>query len=161
MVDNSLLVGQIIGRLQSSGLWLATAESCTGGLIAAALTEVPGSSNCFGYGLVTYSNRAKEQLLQVPPQVLQQYGAVSAETACAMAAGVRELAAADLGLSVTGIAGPGGATMQKPVGLVYLALATPKAVLEEGHNFAGNRQQVRAQTLQAALQMVKRYLEQL
>ena len=168
-----LLAEKIVARLTERGLWLAAAESCTGGLIAATITEIAGSSACFGYGVVSYSNQAKEQLLLVPKPILQEYGAVSTETASAMATGALRLSGADLALSVTGIAGPSGATPTKPVGLVYLALATHcrgepyspastnQDVLVECHQFFGTRQQIRAQTVEAGLQMIWEYVKRL
>ena len=109
------------------GLTLATAESCTGGLVAARLTSVPGSSDVFLGGVVAYANEVKEAELDVPAEVLAEHGAVSAETAAAMARGARERLGADVAVAVTGIAGPGGGTPEKPVGLVYLHAAGPAA----------------------------------
>ncbi|HWW75015.1 MAG TPA: competence/damage-inducible protein A, partial [Pyrinomonadaceae bacterium] len=115
---------EVVGlRLAVGGFTLATAESCTGGLVAHRLTEVPGSSNYFTEGVVTYSNEAKTRLLGVPAELIEAHGAVSAEVAEAMAVGVKQRAGTDFGLSVTGIAGPGGGSEEKPVGLVYVALA--------------------------------------
>jgi nicotinamide-nucleotide amidase len=102
-------------------LTITTAESCTGGLLAAVLTEVPGSSKVFERGIVTYSNEAKEELLKVGPQLIKAYGAVSGEVALAMAEGALELARASMAISITGVAGPGGGTAEKPVGLIFLA----------------------------------------
>jgi nicotinamide-nucleotide amidase len=151
-------VESIVALLIERKLQLATAESCTGGLLAAALTAVPGCSACFGYGLITYSNEAKERLLRVQRQTLEIYGAVSAETAAAMARGVMELAQADIGLAITGIAGPGGATAEKPLGLVYLGLAAKEQVIISKHNFAGNRDKVREQSVTAALELLWQFL---
>jgi nicotinamide-nucleotide amidase len=106
------------------GLHVATAESCTGGLVAAALTEIAGSSDVVECGFVTYSNAAKQTMLGVPPATLERYGAVSAETAAAMAAGALGRSQADLAVAITGIAGPGGGSRQKPVGLVHFAAAS-------------------------------------
>lgn len=150
---------RIIALLKEKNLTLATAESCTGGLLAGALTAVPGSSECFGYGLVTYSNEAKQRLLGVPDEVLVSHGAVSAECAFAMALGARQLSGADIALSVTGIAGPGGATEQKPLGLVYICLTMATPGLLEKHVFTGNRDEVRAQTVAAALELILYCLE--
>jgi len=149
---------QIVLLLCEKKLQLATAESCTGGLLAAALTAVPGCSECFGYGLITYSNGAKESLLQVPRLTLDTCGAVSAETAAAMAHGVRKLAQADIGLGITGIAGPGGATAEKPLGLVYIGLAAAGRVITSKHNFGGNRGEIRAQSVAAALEELLKFL---
>jgi PncC family amidohydrolase len=149
---------RIIALLREQNLWLASAESCTGGLLAAALTAVPGCSECFGYGLITYSNEAKERLLKVSWPTLAAHGAVSAETAAAMARGVARLAQADIGLAITGIAGPGGASADKPVGLVYLGLAAAGREITAKHNFAGNRREVRAHSVAAALELLERFL---
>jgi len=112
--------------LKEKGLTIATAESCTGGLVAATLVNVPGSSEYFKGSVVAYSNEVKEKVLGVNPETLNTFGAVSAQTAREMAEGVRKLLSADIGLSTTGIAGPGGGTAQKPVGLTYFAIATPE-----------------------------------
>jgi nicotinamide-nucleotide amidase len=117
---------EVVGQLCSSHKWnLALAESCTGGLIAHRLTDVPGSSTYLDRGVVTYSNKAKQELLGVSPKILRKYGAVSAQVAEAMAKGIREKSRVDLGVSVTGIAGPGGGSAKKPVGMVYLAIDGP------------------------------------
>ena len=150
---------RIVALLRENNLQLASAESCTGGLLAAALTAVPGCSECFGCGLITYSNEAKESLLKVAPQTLEAYGAVSAETAAAMARGVAELARADIGLAITGIAGPGGATADKPVGLVYLGLAANGREITAKYNFSGNRDEVRRQAVAAAWELLMRVLK--
>jgi nicotinamide-nucleotide amidase len=139
-------------------LTIATAESCTGGLVAKRLTDTAGSSVYMERGVVTYSNKSKEELLSVPAEVLNEHGAVSRETAQAMAEGIRWNARTDLGLSITGIAGPGGGTPSKPVGLVYIGLATPDGVTVKGFNFPGDRTAVRFASSQKALDMVRRYL---
>jgi nicotinamide-nucleotide amidase len=142
----------LLAAMEARGLTLATAESCTGGLIAAALTAIPGSSAVVTRGYVTYSNDAKAQELGVPESVLASLGAVSAEAAQAMAEGALRRAGADLALSCTGIAGPGGATPTKPVGLVFIAAARrggPTQVAR--HVFPGDRAAVRAATVAAAL----------
>jgi nicotinamide-nucleotide amidase len=114
---------QVLELCRAQGLRVATAESCTGGLVAAALTEIAGSSDVVDRGFVTYSNEAKAELLGVPQSTLKRYGAVSAQTAKAMAAGALKNSHADIAVSITGIAGPGGGTKQKPVGLVHFAAA--------------------------------------
>jgi len=152
----------LLSRCRDLNLKLATGESCTGGLIAAALTEIAGSSDVFERGFVTYSNEAKQELLSVPAEILERHGAVSAETAEAMARGVLANARADISVSVTGIAGPGGATETKPVGLVYLGFACRKdspaggACGHERHLFAGTRRDVRVASLTAALSIFER-----
>ncbi len=112
---------KLVNKAVGLGLWVTTAESCTGGLIAGALTSVSGASNCVGAGYVTYSNEAKEQALTVSVENLNKFGAVSQEVALDMAAGALNVSNADLALAVTGIAGPGGGSLEKPVGLVYIA----------------------------------------
>jgi nicotinamide-nucleotide amidase len=116
--------GQLLDLCRARGLRVATAESCTGGLVAAALTEVAGSSDVVDCGFVTYSNEAKQKMLGVPARMLKRYGAVSAETAEAMANGALKNSQGDLAVAITGIAGPGGGSKQKPVGLVYFAAAS-------------------------------------
>jgi nicotinamide-nucleotide amidase len=115
---------RVLDIFRTRGLKLATAESCTGGLVAAALTDIAGSSDVVDRGFVTYSNAAKEAMLGVPAMTLKRHGAVSAETAAAMAAGAIEHSLADIAVAITGIAGPGGGTAQKPVGLVHFAAAS-------------------------------------
>lgn len=137
---------------------IAVAESCTGGLIAGALTDIPGSSAYFGYGIVSYSNEAKVSLLNVREDTLEKYGAVSRETAVEMAEGVRALAASDYGLSVTGIAGPGGATETKPVGLVYIGFSSSEGSCWRETRFKGTRQEIRAATVETALAMALKYI---
>ncbi|MEM7044601.1 MAG: CinA family protein [Pseudomonadota bacterium] len=156
MSERSLeLALEIIQICTVRGLTIATAESCTGGLISACLTEVPGSSAVLDRGFVTYSNRAKEDLLGVPEAILQTHGAVSAETAEAMASGAREQAGVDLAIAVTGIAGPGGGSREKPVGLVHIALATAERLDGVREMFKGDRQSVRQQTLESALLLIR------
>lgn len=120
--DNEELVQVVADKLMKGRLTIACAESCTGGMFAARLTDIPGISECFDRGLVTYSNRAKIEELGVRPETLEKYGAVSEETALEMASGVRRVSGTDIGISVTGVAGPGGGTDEKPVGLVYIGL---------------------------------------
>ena len=152
---------EIVGQLLSSHKWsLALAESCTGGLIAHRLTEVPGSSIYLDRGVVTYSNKAKQELLGVSPAVLRKYGAVSAQVAEAMARGIRKKSCVDVGVSVTGIAGPGGGSVKKPVGLVYMAIDGPRGSQSQRWQFWGNRTEIKFRSSQVALDMVRRYLLQ-
>lgn len=144
--------------LTGKKLTISTAESCTGGLIAKRLTDVSGSSVYMERGVVTYSNRAKVDLLGVPERTLEEHGAVSRETAQEMAQGMRWNSGTDLALSVTGVAGPTGGTPAKPVGLVYIGFATQDGVTVRGFNFPGDREEVRFQTSQRALDIVRRYL---
>ena len=143
-----------LGRLLlKQGAFLAVAESCTGGLIAKLVTDVAGSSAWFERGLVTYSNRAKQDLLGVPAETLAQFGAVSRETAEAMARGLLVMTPADWGVAVTGIAGPGGGSPEKPVGLVWIAWAQRGGSIESRYfQFDGSRDQVRSAAADAALQ---------
>ena len=140
------------------GMTLAVAESCTGGLICHWLTNVPGSSECFKQGIIAYSNSAKISLLHLPEETLKKFGAVSRETVEAMAKGVREVSNADIGIATTGIAGPGGGTAKKPVGLVYIGLAEGNKVASEKHRFSGERELIKIQAAQAALDFVRRNL---
>ncbi|MEW6388281.1 MAG: competence/damage-inducible protein A [Thermodesulfobacteriota bacterium] len=147
------LVGQ---HLREQGLSLAVAESCSGGLICHRLTNVPGASDYFLGGVVAYSNAAKLDLLRVPSAILAEQGAVSAETAKAMAQGVKEVFHSSWGLSVTGIAGPTGATPGKPVGTVFIGLATLKGVEARHHHFNGDREKIKTLTAQTALDWLRR-----
>jgi nicotinamide-nucleotide amidase len=150
---------EVVGlRLAVGGFTLAVAESCTGGLIAHRLTEVPGSSTYFTEGVVTYSNEAKTRLLGVPGELIESHGAVSAEVAEAMAAGVKRRAGTDFGLAVTGIAGPGGGTEEKPVGLVYVALADDAHAEHRRLMLPGDRHLIRWRASQFALDLLRRRL---
>jgi nicotinamide-nucleotide amidase len=138
------------------GWMIATAESCTGGLIAATLTEIAGSSDVLDRGFVTYSNDAKTDMLGVPAEMIGQYGAVSAEVAGAMAQGALDRSRATVAVSVTGVAGPGGGSTEKPVGLVYIGLARrdqPEPLIER-HVFDGRRHEVRLQTVVRAIDLL-------
>jgi nicotinamide-nucleotide amidase len=152
---------QIVGLLlKKQKKTLAVAESCSGGLISHRLTNVPGSSEYFLEGAVAYSNAAKVDVLAVPPDLIEAHGAVSFPVARAMASGIRRRARADLGLAVTGIAGPTGGTPEKPVGLVFTALAWPGGTEVQKNLFLGKREQVKLQSAQKALDMVRRHLRQ-
>ncbi len=145
----------VIEYLIENKLTIATAESCTAGLIAASLGDVPGVSSIFSQGFVTYSNEAKEQLLGVPHLLLESYGAVSSQVAKAMAEGVCRKTDAAIGISATGIAGPGGGTKEKPVGLVYIGVCIDGQATVRRCVFSGNRAQVRAMTVLAAFDEVR------
>lgn len=145
--------------LTLKGLTIAVAESCTGGLISSRITDVAGASVYFRAGMVTYSNEAKEALLSVPRDLLIAKGAVSAEVAARMASGVRHAMETDIGLSVTGIAGPGGGTSEKPVGLVYMGLAAAGVSLVREHRFDGDRSAIKRRSADEALRFVLDYLE--
>lgn len=152
---------EVVSLLNQKGLTLTAAESCTGGLIAKRLTDVSGASAVFYGSLVTYSNRLKEKWLGVQAETLQTYGAVSAQTAREMALGARKAADADLAVAVTGIAGPNSDDTNKPVGLVFIALADKDSVTVEKYenHFTDNvREQNRTISAQRALEAVRRYL---
>lgn len=156
--DNEALETAVVALLRKAGQTVAVAESCTGGLICKRLTDVPDASHVFGVGLVTYSNSAKAEFLHVPPEMLARYGAVSPEVAQAMAQGARRAGGAALGVSVTGIAGPGGGTDTKPVGTVHIGLAWEGGVLSQHHQFLGRRADVASRAAQAALALVRRFV---
>ena len=138
----------------AAGLRVAVAESCTGGRVGDALTDLPGSSGYVAGGIIAYEDAAKVELLGVPPAVLGAHGAVSAQAALAMAEGVRQRLGADLGVAVTGIAGPGGATSGKPVGLTYVAVAGPAGGTVRRHAWGGGREENKAASTRAALELL-------
>jgi nicotinamide-nucleotide amidase len=155
--ESLALAKELLAACEARGWHLATAESCTGGLIIGCLTEIAGSSNVVERGYVTYDNRAKQEVLGVAPDLLASVGAVSEEVARAMAAGARERAGVDLAIAVTGIAGPGGATPTKPVGLVHIAVALEgRPTLHAREIFPGDRSAVRLATVNAALALALR-----
>lgn len=147
----SAAASELVGLMIQNRFTLTTAESCTGGLIASAITDISGASAVFNQGVVTYANEAKTALLNVPLPMLAHYGAVSKAVARAMAEGARIKAGSDLAVAVTGIAGPTGGTPEKPVGLVYIAAASRDDSLVQQHLFSGNRQEIRMQAVLAAL----------
>jgi len=155
MQDKELikLVRQIKNNIKP-GVTISTAESCTGGMLAACLTAISGSSEYFSTGIVSYSNAAKMKLLSVKQETLEKFGAVSEEVAKEMAMGSRKIAASDIAISITGIAGPGGGTAQKPVGMVCFGVASSGSVESFTHHFTGNRTEVRRQACLIALQLV-------
>jgi PncC family amidohydrolase len=146
-------------KLITSKVTLATAESCTGGLIANRLTNISGSSEYFKFGVITYSNRSKIEILKVPQKTIETFGAVSDETAKAMSEGIRLLAGTELGLGVTGIAGPTGGTPEKPVGLVYIGLASTDNTEVYKFNFSGSRIEIKQQSSDEALKIIMKDLE--
>ena len=146
---------ELVNLLTERGLQVSCAESCTGGMCARMITDVPGASAVFEGGAVTYSNRIKHKLLGVSEEVLRIHGAVSSECACGMASGVRELYGADIAFSLTGIAGPGGGTPDKPVGTVYLGISTKEATYSRLLTLSGNREEIRRQ---AALEAMRECL---
>ena len=149
----------VLERCRAAGLTLGTAESCTGGLVSGRLTSVAGSSDVFRGGIVAYENGVKRALLGVPEALLEEYGAVSAEVAAAMAEGARERLGVDVAVSVTGIAGPGGGTPEKPVGLVFIHVAGPTGERAVRIEIPGEREWVRARAAATALHTVRRLLE--
>ena len=148
---------RVLELFRARGLKVATAESCTGGLVAAALTEIAGSSDVVDRGFITYSNAAKEAMLGVPSATLERYGAVSAETAAAMASGALQNSLADIAVAVTGIAGPGGGSQQKPVGLVHFAAASRSGQLVARERRYGDigRRSVRERSVAEALELLE------
>ena len=157
--ENTVLAEKIVNALIKQKKWLATAESCTGGLIAAHITSIAGSSQCFGYGVVTYSNEAKNHLISVTEESLTNWGAVSSQVAEQMARGVQSISGADIGIAVTGIAGPGGGSVEKPVGLVYIGVIAGEDILIVKNNFSGTRADIRNATVHKALSLVLECLE--
>src|SRR3984885_4172517 len=150
----------VLADARTQRLRIATAESCTGGLIAALLTEIPGSSDAFDRGFVVYSNRAKSDLLGVPGDLIADAGAVSEAVARSMAEGAVENSNAHLAVSVTGVAGPGGGTKLKPIGLVHIAACREgRSIIHEAHRFGDiGRTEVRIKTVEAALTLLQRLM---
>ncbi len=157
--DDDTLESVTVKALLDSGKTIATAESCTAGMVSAAIADVAGSSGTLLGGVVSYANEVKMNTLGVPKEVLDTVGAVSEECAKAMAEGVRKVTGADIGVSTTGIAGPGGGTDTKPVGLVYIGLATDEGTTVQRNVFNGGRNDVRRRTVQKALDAVRRFLK--
>ncbi|HLC42286.1 MAG TPA: nicotinamide-nucleotide amidohydrolase family protein [Methylomirabilota bacterium] len=157
--DEEILEEAVARLLKDQQLTLSVAESCTGGLMAHRLTNVPGSSTYFERGVIAYSNQAKEELLGVPAELLRRHGAVSAPVAEAMARGIRKMSKASLGVAITGIAGPDGGTPTKPVGTVFVALASPEGTDAKRFRFRGDRQTIKWRSTQMALEMLRRHLK--
>ena len=155
-IDEETMEVAVGNALLAAGATLAVAESCTGGLVASRITDVPNSSEYFVNGYVTYSNESKQRLLSVSDQILDKYGAVSEQCARAMAEGAREASGADYAVAVTGIAGPTGGTAEKPVGLVYIAVADEQSTICQEFNWPGTRDQFKQRTSQIALNMVRK-----
>lgn len=147
------MINKLVEKLNEKHMTIATAESCTGGMIGACITSVSGASNVYNEGYITYSNDAKEKNLGVSHTTLETHGAVSEETACEMADGVRKKSNADIGIAVTGIAGPTGGTDEKPVGLVYIGVATKGGVQAHRFVFSGDRDAVRKSTVENAIKL--------
>ncbi len=157
--DERPIEEHVLGLCRAQALTLATAESCTGGLVAERLTRVPGSSDVFLGSIVAYADEIKVEQLGVPRALLEEHGAVSAEVARAMASGARERLRADVAIGVTGVAGPGGGTPEKPVGLVYVAAETPFASRVVDFSYPADREAIRSRSAVAALHLVRRLLE--
>ena len=153
------LAKKVAHLLKERNMKVATAESCTGGLIGHTITNIPGSSEYYEGGVISYSNALKMNLLGVKEEILAKYGAVSEQTAREMADGIRKKASVDIGIATTGIAGPGGGTPEKPVGLVYIAISTGKGTKVEKHLFHGNRWENKESTCKAALNLLLNHLE--
>lgn len=153
-----VIVGEM---LLMHNLWLATAESCTGGLVGHLITNVSGSSSYYRGGVVSYANEAKVRLLGVNPETLEKFGAVSEQAVLEMARGVRKALNADIGISVSGIAGPTGGTPQKPVGTVWIGLSASNGELVNHDVWKGDRVAIKEQSAQAALRLVVEYLQKL
>jgi len=151
---------KIGSRLKATKKTLSVAESCSGGLLAHRLTNVSGSSAYFSGGVVTYSNQSKIHILKVPDEIIDNLGAVSPQVACSMAENVRKLFKADYGIGITGIAGPTGGTKEKPIGLVYMAIASPHHGIKDYKcHFSGNRQEIKDQAVDAVLHYLWDLLE--
>ena len=153
LVDMEVL-NKVSDELKKQHLTIATVESCTGGLLAHLLTNISGSSEYFDRGIISYSNTSKTQFIGVPEKLLKKYGAVSEEVAHAMAEGIRIRAGVDIGVSTTGIAGPTGGTKDKPVGLVYIGIATRNAVVVKRFLFSGDRLKNKEEACDAALSLL-------
>lgn len=157
--DGDTIETVVVEKLSANHCTVSTAESCTGGLISSRLINIPGASNVFMNGFITYSNTAKVKWVQVKPETLEAYGAVSEEVATEMADGVRRVSDTDFGIGITGIAGPGGGTEDKPVGTVCIAIVGEQGNDVRTYKFSGNRQKIREISAQYALVQLLRYLE--
>jgi len=156
MFSDSLVeaASTLLEQCKSRGLKITTAESCTGGLLSALITEIAGSSAVFERGFITYSNEAKTELLGVDSELISEDGAVNEMVAVAMACGARQNAKADIAVSITGIAGPGGGSKKKPIGTVCIAVASMRDTKARTFYFSGNRQDIRLQSVQAAISLI-------
>ena len=150
---------QIILKLVEKNITLSTAESCTGGSLGKIITSVPGVSSIYGFGFITYANEAKEKILGVSHETLENHGAVSFETALEMAKGARNVSGSDIAVSVTGIAGPGGGTAEKPVGLIYIAISDKNGEEYRTLNLSGSRDEIREKTCNCVFSLIKERLK--
>ena len=153
LIDENLVI-KVSGLLKQKKFFIATAESCTGGLIGHTLTNISGSSEYFERGVISYSNESKNQLLDVPENIIKTYGAVSSQVAKSMAEGIKNNSNVDIGISTTGIAGPTGGTKDKPVGLVYIGVAFKDKTIVKKFKFKGDRLENKESTCNAALQIL-------
>ena len=149
---------QVISKLIENNITIATAESCTGGSLGKIITSYSGVSAIYGYGFITYANEAKEKILGVSHETLENYGAVSPECAREMALGARKVAKSDIAVSVTGIAGPTGGTAEKPVGLVYIAFADKNGTEVRKLNLSGTRDEIREQTCKEVFKLISEHI---
>ncbi len=145
---------KVIRALIEKNITIATAESCTGGMLGKEITAVSGASEIYGFGFITYANEAKVKILGVGEDTLQKFGAVSEETALQMADGARRVSGADISVSVTGIAGPGGGTKEKPVGLVWIALSSKHGTIAKKLNLYGKRGKIKKQTCEKVFEFI-------
>ncbi len=145
---------KISQKLRDNKLKISFAESCTGGLLSALFTEISGASDIFDYGFVTYSNQAKQNILGVAEKIIKEFGAVSEQCAIAMAQGVLRKSRSDIAISVTGIAGPNGRSVEKPVGLVYISFASNQKTIFKKCNFDGSRSEIRNKAIKTALDII-------
>ncbi len=150
---------KLLKALSAKKLTLSLAESCTGGLLANRLTNIPGSSKVFLLGVIAYANSAKFRLLKIPERTIQNYGAVSRPTARLMAEGARGLGGSDLGIGITGIAGPGGGSKNKPVGTVFIAVSSSRKTLAKKFLFTGSRLRIKKQAADLAIQMLLKLIK--
>lgn len=159
--DDEPLEFTVMKAVISKGLTVATAESCTGGMVSARLINYPGASKAFINGMVTYTNESKHRLLGVKNETLEKYGAVSPQTAEEMCLGVSRVSGTDIGLSTTGVAGPGGGSVEKPVGLVYIGVAVKGRVRVKRLMLKGSRQEIRSASTKAVIELLGEELENL
>lgn len=157
-IDNESMESVVVNLLRKNSLTISTAESCTGGLLSGKLTDVEGASDVFKLGLITYSNESKQKLLGVQRNTLEKYGAVSHQTAEEMAHNVRKIANTDFGISITGIAGPGGGSIEKPVGLVYIGFSSKENEFVKKTIFNGDRYRIRTRSVLYAMDILRRYI---
>ncbi len=157
-MKTDILAKELIAKLKEKDQTVSTAESCTGGGVGHVLTAISGSSSVYAGGVISYTNKVKEKILGVPPEILEKYGAVSSQTAQAMAQGVRNLLGTDWGISVTGLAGPDGDGSGKPVGLVYVAVSGKETQVRQCL-FSGGRESVREQAAEAVLELLNHMVQ--